>query len=105
MSELDKLEEYLKEKRIKYKRFDVHEEFESEELKGLTFIMDRHQICVPDGPPNSEWDAICHEGSYGYKEGLLEIYGTIVGKGEHDVEGFLTAADVIERIEKNEVSA
>ena len=103
MSELDKLEEYLKGKGIKYKRFDVHKEWESEELKGLTFVMDRHQICVPDEGKELEWDAICHEGSYGYEEGLLEIYGTIVGKGEHDVEGFLTADDVIKRIEQNEI--
>lgn len=98
-SELDRLEDYLKGKGIKYKRFDVHEEYESEELKGLTFVMDRHQICVPDAGEELEWDAICHEGSCGYKEGLLEIYGTIVREDEEVVVGNLTAEDVIERIE------
>lgn len=41
------------------------------------------------------WDAVCHEGSYGGKDGLLEIYGTIC----NDVIGWLTADDVIKILE------
>ena len=49
------------------------------------------------------WDVICQEGSYGYHDGLLEAYGDIVdAKGE--VEGYLTAQDIIERIEKHQYS-
>lgn len=49
------------------------------------------------------WDAICHFGSYGYKEGLLEIMGSIVDveKDGDSVVGWLTAQDVIKRLERN----
>ena len=40
-------------------------------------------------------DVICHRGSYGYQEGLLEQYGLVDDSGEgDDVMGFLTANDV-----------
>ncbi len=45
------------------------------------------------------FDAICHYGSYGYHNGLLEIMGSIVTDEDGDqVVGYLTADDVIERI-------
>ena len=64
-------------------------------------MMDRHQICVP----NQEypiWDAICQRGSHGYEEGLLEIYGVIVDEAidGDTVVGWLTAEDIIKRLEK-----
>ena len=44
------------------------------------------------------WDAVCHSGSYGHENGLLEIMGAIVKEDVgDDVEGWLTADDVIER--------
>lgn len=46
MSELDKLEKYLLDHRITYERYEVHEEWDGP--AGLTFEMDRHQICVPE---------------------------------------------------------
>lgn len=49
--------------------------------------------------PNKEewaWDVICHRGSYGYEQGLLEIGY----KNCDEVEGWLTAEQVLERIEK-----
>lgn len=93
MTELDKLENYLKEHKIAYERI------ESEEMFGY-----RHGIFVPSRI-NRVWDAICQFGSYGYEEGLLEIYGSIVGEkyGDKDyVRGWLTAEDVIHRIEEQE---
>lgn len=46
------------------------------------------------------WDAICHYGSYGYEDGLLEIYGELVTEDDDDsVVGYLTAADVVKRVE------
>lgn len=39
---------------------------------------------------------ICHEGSYGGRDGLLEIMG--LTDNEDDVEGWLTANDVFARI-------
>lgn len=90
MSELDKLENYLKEHDILYERIDVVEE-------GL---MDRHQIMVKDEDGAVIWDAVCHFGSYGYKEGLLEIMGILVRPEDRDsVAGWLTAEDIIKRIE------
>ena len=47
-----------------------------------------------------EWDAIYFKGSYGYNAGLLEIYGSIVDeeKDGDSVVGYLTAADIMERL-------
>lgn len=89
MTELDKLENYLKEHEISYERIDS-------EMLGY-----RHIIFVPSRV-NREWDAICQFGSYGYESGLLEIYGSIVDEkygDTDDVRGYLTAEDVIHRIE------
>lgn len=90
MSELDKLEKYLKEHNIPYERIDDFK-------MGL---IDRHQILVMDKDGCEIWDAICHFGSYGYKQGLLEIMGTLVRPEDRDsVVGWLTAEDIIRRIE------
>lgn len=92
MSELDKLEKYLKEHGYEYIR---------EDFDGTQSYDTKHQIIVyKDG--ERSWDAICHQGSYGYEEGLLEIYGDIVW---HDIDGdsvrgWLTADNVIARIER-----
>ena len=92
MSELDKLEKYLKEHGYEYTREDV----DDIPLYGVV-----NQIIVyKDG--ERLWDAVCHPGSYGYEEGLLEIYGEIVW---HDIDGdsvrgWLTADNVIARIER-----
>ena len=94
MSELDKLEEYLKEHDIPYERIDMDEE-------GI--VSNRHQILVKDKNGVAIWDAICHFGSYGYEQGLLEIMGTIVKPKDGDtVVGWLTAEDIIKRIEGGE---
>lgn len=87
MSELDKLELYLIENDIRHERKDTSW---------------RHQIVVFDEKRRIMWDAVCNEGSYGYEDGLLEIMGDIVTEKEKksdDVVGWLTAKDVIERIE------
>ena len=90
MSELDKLEQYLKEEGIGYSRTDEN-----------TDLWGRHQIIVFGQDSNVAWDAICHRGSYGFEQGLLEIYGNIVDqeKDGDSVVGWLTAEDVIKRIE------
>lgn len=90
MTELDKLEKYLKEHKYIYERTDADRGF-----------FNRHQIIVYDAHAMRLWDAICHRGSYGYEEGLLEIMGTIVNPKEDGdaVVGWLTAEDVIKRLE------
>lgn len=91
MSELDKLEKYLKDHNVPYERID--------EAAGEAPI-DRHQILVKDKDGDVIWDAICQRGSYGYGQGLLEIMGTLVRPEDGgSVKGWLTAEDVIRRIE------
>ena len=97
MSEMDKLEKYLKENGYKYTRED--KDFINH---GYWVELDTHQICVFDRKGNFIFDAICHSGSYGYRKGLLEIRGDIVTEEDGDsVVGMLTAEDVIERIKKH----
>lgn len=89
--ELDKLEFYLKGKGIPYERIDKWKDHcQNQE--------DTHYIVAHD------WDAICHKGSYGYTDGLLEIAGSLVDieKDGDSVVGYLTAQDVIDRIERKE---
>lgn len=103
LTELNKLENYLKAKEIDYRREDSDNLFSAEEWRFLVDIngakaepMDKHQLIVFDNDRRS-WDVICQRGSYGADEGLLEGMGDIFG---NDVEGCLTADDVIKRIEE-----
>lgn len=101
MSELDILTQYLKDHNIPFERYDCSkEDFEADDE--CTFYIDRHQICVPN-QQYILWDVICQEGSYGYHDGLLEAFGDIV-EANDVVEGYLTAQDIIERIEKRQYS-
>lgn len=66
--------------------------------KGIAFefrpIWDGWQIIT------DEWDAVCHSYSYGHEKELLEIMGSIVSvdNADDDVEGRLTAADILARV-------
>lgn len=84
--EMDLLEEYLRKKEKPYQHRDMD---------------DGEQIIVYDEEGHRLWDAICTEYSYGHERGLLEIMGDIVdGRRVGDsVEGWLTAQDVIDRVE------
>lgn len=49
------------------------------------------------------WDAICHYGSYGHEQGLLEIMAdSDMTDSEDGVEGYLKAVDIIERLKRLE---
>ena len=101
LTELNKLEDYLKEKGIPYERIDQDDIPLSEDHPYCLVQFERNQIIVSDDGIGGDWDAICHSGSYGAEEGLLEIMGTIVRDNAGDcVEGWLTAEDVIERIKE-----
>ena len=43
-------------------------------------------------------DAICDWGSYGHEKGLIEVMGYPLCEIEDDVEGYLTADTVYERL-------
>lgn len=93
ISELDKLANYLDDHGIQYGRYDTNNVLDSD---GMQIILDRHQICVGEKEDGTwDWDVICQYGSYGFKEGLLEGLGSIFS----GAEGYLTAEDVIERLE------
>lgn len=104
LTELNKLEAYLKEKGIEHTREDKDNTYTAEmwthmiDVFGAANVepMDIHQIAVFDNGRRS-WDVICQRGSYGCEEGLLEGMGDLF---EPDVEGFLTAADVIKKIKE-----
>ena len=96
MSELDKLEKWLRENASRFgdEIMVIRDDCDPDDS-----IVNKHQITVCR---NGEylWDAICHYGSYGYEQGLLEIYGSLVDGG--GVKGWLTAEEVIRLIEEKE---
>ena len=97
LTELNKLEAWLMLHRIQYERKDLPAIYDE---KGLNIRLEKHQICVPvENVAERSWDAICHPGSYGYEQGLLEIMGDLVDckKDGDTVVGYLTAEEVIER--------
>lgn len=96
-SELDKLEQYLKKKKIKYERVDKDYEFYPDSPYLCEF--NKHQIKVLNDEGGVIWDVICHYGSYGYEQGLLEAMGESL-IGHDDVEGWLTAKEVIDMYER-----
>lgn len=101
LTQLDKVEQYLIDNDIPYERFDNEDEPISPQMPYCLVRLERHQICVPGNSAQiREWDVICQRGSYGAEEGLLEIMGTIVRPCGDSVEGWLSADDVIERIEE-----
>ena len=106
MSELDKLQAYLEVNGYGFKRIDTPAPDtlkvvygDNDWTKGLG---ERHQIVVYGKDRHVVWDAICHWGSYGYEQGLLEIMGSIVRGQAGGVEGWLTAQKIIDRLEGKE---
>lgn len=73
------------------------------EREGISFIVrpvfDGLQLVCPNLDV-WDFDVICHMGSYGHEQGLLEVMGAICGSDEDDVEGYLTVEEVFERIKK-----
>lgn len=51
-----------------------------------------------DGCPEWKLDAVCHAGSYGYYDGLIEIWGDLVGE---EPVGYLLAAEVFAIIKED----
>lgn len=103
MTEMEKLIEYLDKSGINYKR--INETNIVTFSDGNEIDIGRNQVVVYDNEGCFKWDAICHHGSYGYEQGLLEVYGDIVDEGKDgiSVAGWLTAEDVIKRVKAQEV--
>ncbi len=59
-----------------------------------TSFLDGIQIVVGDW----DWDAICHGGSYGHENGLIEVMGLPQCQG--DVIGWLTAEDILKMVDE-----
>ena len=57
-------------------------------------FFDGIQIVVGD----FDWDAICHSGSYGHENGLIEVMG--LPQCQDDVIGYLTAEDVLKMVDE-----
>ena len=66
--------------------------------RGIGFKMQSYfdgiQIVVGD----FDWDAICHSGSYGHENGLIEVMG--LPQCQDDVIGYLTAEDVLKMVDE-----
>lgn len=77
ISEIVKLARGLKERGIPY---------------NMHAYVDGLQI-VADG-----WDVVCFTGSYGAQRGLLEVRGRVI-TGNDDVEGYLTADEILRRLD------
>lgn len=87
LTELNKLETMLQQEDVQYQRIDnVGEVIPWIEYRVGEF----HQIKVP----SEGWDVICHHGSFGVEQGLLEARGHRI-TGNNDIVGYLTAQDVM----------
>ena len=98
LTELNKLEKWLKDNKYDVERWDEEEE----ELPFTDFVVARHQVFVKNKEGGKLFDAICHPGSYGYEQGLIEIMNgslKLTKDGDDDVEGWLTADEVVKRLE------
>lgn len=104
VSELDKLEKYLKKHRYNYTRKQRLDDIEEKFLNKHLHKTGGEQIVVFDEYGNRLWDAICGYGSYGYELGLLEIMGSPVIKPSdfESVAGYLTADNIIQRLESKQ---
>lgn len=98
MTEFEKLSNWLT--MNGYKAKEVHKELTG--FGGMDYSTHMIEVFNDDG--ERIWDAICHRGSYGFEEGLLEVMGSYI-LGHDDVEGWLTADDVIEMLKKAEGNA
>lgn len=77
---IDELEEILKSAGIPYERRE---------------LFDGYQICVPRFKKRKFMSVVCHSGSYGHEQGLLEFWDT---DSIHDPLGDLSPSDAYAHI-------
>lgn len=95
LKEFEKLEDYLIDNDYVYERIDkVNSSTKDEER-------DYHQLIAYTKKSDEVFDVVISKSlhSYGYEKGLLELSGCLVKSKDDDVEGFLTADDIIKRLE------
>lgn len=106
LSELEKLKKYLDDNGYVS---ELHSLTRKDGVPDIVIVYDEYRYHVDSSKITNEppftfitrdgknyirtWDAVCHEFSYGGKDGLLEIYGCLTD----DVEGWLTAEDIINK--------
>lgn len=95
LNELSRLENWLKAHAAAYD-WEIQRR---DRVPANWFQTEFHQIMVRSSKGEYLFDAVCQPGTYGYDVGLLETMGSIVDEevGD-DVEGYLSANDVIDRI-------
>lgn len=87
MTELDNYAQMLDEAGIEYERITEYNPFD------IT-VMLFNQVLVR-GIGDSRFSAVCHHGSYGFEDGLIEVWDY----GNEDPVGFLTAEDAFALLE------
>ena len=104
----DKLQEYLEQNGYDVERIDRMPSKELLKLYRLAGIKAKgvgefHQVNVyiinDLGERVCLFDAICHYGSYGFNEGLLEVMSSYLVNNDNYIEGHLTAKEIINRLE------
>lgn len=80
--------------------------------KGIKYLREDSGAIMPDGDVyerhgiHSEgewvWDFVCHTGTYGSEDGLLEYWSKKLKSSGCDPKGWLTAEEVVRLIEEGE---
>ena len=66
--------------------------------RGIGFKMQSYFDGIHIVVGDFDWDAICHSGSYGHENGLIEVMG--LPQCQDDVIGYLTAEDVLKMVDE-----
>lgn len=98
LMEFNLLEVGLRGRGFDVRRFDGERDF----VPQLNLDLQRHQLDVYNADGDYLFDAICQNNSFGSKKGLLEVMNRKmkITKSSDDVEGFLTAEDILRRIDE-----
>ena len=100
MAEFDKLQDYLL-----THGYNVDIIHQRRQMLGRALVQsEHHQLIVNDteNPAIRLWDAVISDYSYGHEDGLLEAMGTGLLEGPGTVEGWLTADEIIKRLEEKD---
>ena len=98
LAEFDKLQDYLL-----THGYSVDITHRRRQMLGRALVQsEHHQLIIYDTKDANLrlWDAVISDYSYGHEDGLLEAMGgALLGGRPGDVEGWLTADEIIRRLE------